>query len=624
MCGIAGYLELNNIEYKFDKKSLVAAMVSSIAHRGPDSVGYYCDDQIALGHARLSIIDLSSSANQPMSSLINGTKIVFNGEIYNFKELRKELQSSGVNTWSTNSDTEVILNLYIKWGLDGLKKLEGVFAVAIWDVEKKHLLLIRDRLGVKPLYFTILKSGFGFSSEISSLHKIPNFDDRVDEQSLSEYLWYGNTYGNRTFFSGARQLEPGHYLEISNGEIKIDKWWQIEDYLVDSSYSNDENSATRHLLDVLDNSVSRQMISDVPLALFLSGGLDSSSISASATHSGFEQLNSFSAAFDFEKGVNELSKAKTVADFLGLTHNEIHIDSTRIEDVILRLADAHGEPFADAANIPLYLMCKALPKSIKVVLQGDGGDELFAGYRRYSMLQHVNLFNKIPAGLVNVAKLFGKLGNRFARMSNSVGNTDPAFRMALLLTRETLHDRPEKIFNHERRTFLFQNTDPFLEYKKAAVRFEKFDPIQQMLLTDLTVQLPSQFLTKVDRATMAAGIEARVPLLDEGILKLVLNMPVNWKVRGNNDKIILRNSQINRLPKDILTASKTGFGVPTDYWIANALFKMTRDYILDSSFHKKFDLNNEVIENMLNRHKAGDYNNGFLLWKLLQLSISFR
>jgi asparagine synthase (glutamine-hydrolysing) len=624
MCGIAGYLELNNIEYKFDKKSLVAAMVSSIAHRGPDSVGYYCDDQIALGHARLSIIDLSSSANQPMSSLINGTKIVFNGEIYNFKELRKELQSSGVNTWSTNSDTEVILNLYIKWGLDGLKKLEGVFAVAIWDVEKKHLLLIRDRLGVKPLYFTILKSGFGFSSEISSLHKIPNFDDRVDEQSLSEYLWYGNTYGNRTFFSGARQLEPGHYLEISNGEIKIDKWWQIEDYLVDSSYSNDENSATRHLLDVLDNSVSRQMISDVPLALFLSGGLDSSSISASATHSGFEQLNSFSAAFDFEKGVNELSKAKKVADFLGLTHNEIHIDSTRIEDVILRLADAHGEPFADAANIPLYLMCKALPKSIKVVLQGDGGDELFAGYRRYSMLQHVNLFNKIPAGLVNVAKHFGKFGNRFARMSNSVGNTDPAIRMALLLTRETLHDRPEKIFNHERSTFLLQNTDPFLEYKKAAVRFEKFDPIQQMLLTDLTVQLPSQFLTKVDRATMAAGIEARVPLLDEGILKLVLNMPVNWKVRGNNDKIILRNSQINRLPKDILTASKTGFGVPTDYWIANALFKMTRDYILDSSFHKKFDLNNDVIENMLNRHKAGDCNNGFLLWKLLQLSISFR
>lgn len=624
MCGIAGYFELGKHNPIIDKKSLIASMVSTIVHRGPDALGFFCDEKIALGHSRLSIIDLSSNASQPMTSSCNRFTIVFNGEIYNFKELRNELITIGITQWKSQSDTEVVLNLYKEFGFEGIKKLEGVFSIAIWDSAKQELSLFRDRLGVKPLYYSLSRLGIGFSSEISSLQLIPELESTIDDQSLSEYLWYGNTYGDRTFYKGIRQLEPGSFLIVKNDDVKMGKWWRIEEYLQDQIFIDNEITATNQVLIALDKSVSRQMVADVPLALFLSGGLDSSAITASAKYNGYSSLHTYSAAFDFDNGVNELRKARKVASHLGLNHNEIHVDSTKLGDVLLKLSSVHGEPFADAANIPLYLMCNSLPKNIKVVLQGDGGDELFAGYRRYSMLQNVNLFNKIPSNILTIIQSFGKIGNRIARMAYAVGNSDPAMRMALLLTTETLYDRPEKIFSRNRKAWLLENTDPFLEYKKAAERFKGFNPIQQMLLTDLTVQLPSQFLTKVDRATMAAGIEARVPLLDEGILKLVLNMPVDWKVKNNDRKVILRNSQLNRLPPDILNSPKTGFGVPTDYWLANSLSKMSYEYILDNGFIKKFDLKFDVLERMLNSQKNGDYKDGYLIWKLLQLSIAFR
>lgn len=624
MCGIVGYLDLVNHTHLIDKRGLISSMISSIAHRGPDAVGLFCNEKIGLGHARLSIIDLSSVANQPMTSFCKKYTLVFNGEIYNFRELRKELMELGVNNWRSQSDTEVILNLYVEFGFEGIKKLEGVFAIAIWDSEKLELSLFRDRLGVKPLYYSLTHLGIGFSSEISSLHKIPEVNSSIDDQSLSEYLWYGNTYGERTFFKGIRQLEPGCFLIVKSNKVKIGKWWCVEEYIQNRIFNEDETRATEQVLEALDNAVSRQMVSDVPLALFLSGGLDSSAIAASARSNNNYSVNTYSAGFDFDKGINELSKARKVASYLGLNHNEIHVDSTKLEEVLLKLSSVHGEPFADAANIPLYLMCSFLPKNIKVVLQGDGGDELFAGYRRYSMLQNINLFNKIPSSILTIIQRFGITGNRIARIAYAVGNSDPAMRMALLLTTETLYDRPEKIFSSNQKSWLLENTDPFMEYKKAAERFKGFNPIQQMLLTDLTVQLPSQFLTKVDRATMAAGIEARVPLLDEGILKLVLNMPINWKVKNTDRKVILRNSQINRLPSDIVNLPKTGFGVPTDYWLANSLSKMSYNYILDNEFIKKFDLKLDVLELMLKSHKNGNYKDGNLIWKLLQLSIAFR
>jgi asparagine synthase (glutamine-hydrolysing) len=371
----------------------------------------------------------------------------------------------------------------------------------------------------------------------------------------------------------------------------------------------------------LDQAVERQLVADVPVGIFLSGGLDSSSIAASAMQSRTAPLISYAAAFDFDRGVNELAKARMVAQHLGLDHRELQITGAGLLDTLLTLARAHDEPFADAANIPLYLMCRSLSGQIKVVLQGDGGDELFAGYRRYAVLRNAKLWGLWPQYLSPLIYASGSLGRRFIRMAESVGHSDPAMRMAYLLTVETPQEPPEALLIPERARQLAGATDPFLAYRNAAHRFVRYDPVQQMLLTDLTVQLPSQFLVKVDRATMAAGIEARVPLLDERVAEIVVGMPACWKVRGVEKKAVLRAAQRGRLPDSILDTPKTGFGVPYEYWLRTSLYELARERLLDGQFLNEFSFNPKVVEQLLKKHRTGRGAKGFLLWKLLQLAL---
>jgi asparagine synthase (glutamine-hydrolysing) len=623
MCGFAGiFSERAQVSRNLiaELQSSVEIMTETLHPRGPDAFGHFIEAPVALGHRRLSILDLTDTGAQPMTLQSRRLAIVYNGECYNFRELRRELEALG-SRFRGHSDTEVILESYACWGLDGLKRLEGIFALALWDAVRQRLVLMRDRLGVKPLYFGESKHGLAFGSEIKAVLAAGGLDRDLNQQAFAEYLWFGNSFEDRTFYRGVRNLEPGHWLIIERDSRRLEPWWRIEEWLERPTGSGGLPEAAQQIQAALDTAVRRQLVADVPIGIFLSGGVDSSSIAASAVYGGTRGLCSYAAGFDFDRGINELPKAAKVARHLGLDHSALRIDGVDLPPVLAALSRAHDEPFADAANIPLYLMSRELSGRLKVVLQGDGGDELFAGYRRYALLQNASLWRLWPRTLSPLVRMSGNRGRRFARIADCLKHSDPAMRMALLLTTETLHDSPEQLLTKDRHQQLMESVDPFLVYRRAAARYKGQDPVQQMLLTDITVQLPSQFLTKVDRATMAAGIEARVPLLDERVAELAVSMPAAWKARGSRRKILLRESQRGRLPPSILNGPKTGFGVPYGHWLRASLQEFTRERLLDTDFLNRYNFSPVAVEQALVAHCRNRQSTGFRLWKLLQLAI---
>lgn len=617
MCGFCGIYGPAGID---DRRAMVTRMADALAHRGPDGEGVLVEEEVALAHRRLSILDLSPMGAQPMVLGASGPRISYNGEIYNFLALRRELEAQG-RQFRSRSDTEVILHTYDNWGLDGLKRLEGIFAFALWDPRRRRLVLMRDRMGVKPLFYARSEDRLLFGSEIKALFAAGGIDTDIDEQAFAEYLWYGNSYEDRTIYRKVRAVLPGHWLIIEGGEVRDEPWWRVEDWLSRGPAANEPQECTMQVRAALDAAVSRQLVADVPVGIFLSGGVDSSAIAAAAMAVQSQPVASYSVGFDFDRGINELPKARAVAARLGLAHHELQVRSADLGGVLQTLAAAHGEPFADAANIPLYLLARELRGTIKVVLQGDGGDEMFAGYRRYAILCHLKWWRSWPRMLSAALREGGSRGRRAARMLDATGNADAGERMALLLTLETLADSPMAMMHADARESLASRTDPFAAYRRCAERFHSADPVQQMLLTDLSLQLPSQFLAKVDRATMACGLEARVPLLDEGVAELAVRIPSAWKVRGSRNKIVLRDAVRSRLPSATVDGPKTGFGVPYEYWLRTSLYDSTRDAILAPSFCQRFGFDRGRVELALAEHRQGRRDHGFRLWKLLQLAL---
>jgi asparagine synthase (glutamine-hydrolysing) len=616
MCGICGLYGLQSSE---DLYRVVRKMTQTIAHRGPDGDGIFVGEGVALGHRRLSIIDLSSAGDQPMT--LGAATVVYNGEAFNFQHLRAELQALG-HAFRGTSDTEVLLHAYDAWGVAGLERLEGIFAFALWDSARRRLILMRDRLGIKPLFYAWQGGRLAFGSEIKAILAATEVDRNVDDQALMEYLWYGNTFEERTIFRGVRALQPGGRLIIENGQSRLESWWRIEEWLVQPARFETAHEAALAVRAAVDTAVARQLVSDVPVALFLSGGVDSSSIAASATVASGRRLSSYAVGFDHDRGVQELPKARWVAEALGLDHHELQIRGAALDEVIVALVAAHDEPFADAANIPLYLLAQQLRGVVKVVLQGDGGDEMFGGYRRYSILRHGAFWEMWPTRLENLLRMIpGSLAPRLARLGAAAGHRDFAMRMALLLTTETLADPPSAMFTSEARRLLEARTDPFAAYRRCAERFTDADPVQRMLLTDVSLQLPSQFLAKVDRATMSHGIEARVPLLDERVASLVVGMPSILKVRGSGKKIVLRDAMRERLPARVLDGPKVGFGVPYEEWLRTSLYALARAAILADDFVERFRLDRFRLETALGEHRSRRRDRGFLLWKMLQLAL---
>jgi asparagine synthase (glutamine-hydrolysing) len=572
ICGLYGSLDPDELARQ------VQLMTGTLVHRGPDADGAFVGAGIALGHRRLSVIDLSSAGAQPMT--LGATTVVYNGESYNFQDLRAELQRSG-RQFRGHSDTEVLLHAYQVWGIEGLSRLEGIFAFALWDADRRRLILMRDRFGIKPLFYAWHDGMLAFGSEIKAILAVIPAGSAIDQQALVEYLWYGNAFEERTIFRDVRSVPPGHRLVLEGAACRVEPWWRIEEWLDVASSRMDSQEAATAVSAALDQAVARQLVSDVPLGLLLSGGVDSSSICAAAAKAGSKDVSSFAIGFDFEGGVDELPKAKRVAQAFGLDHHELRVSGGALDEVLTQLVAAHDEPFADAANIPLFLLGKALRGTIKVVLQGDGGDEMFAGYRRYSILSNLSwLKGWSGAAAPLLQRVPSSLSMRFARIAAAVGQAQPALRMGLLLTLETLWDPPTAMLHSSARESLERTTDPFLAFRRCAERFSRVDPVQKMLLTDICLQLPSQFLPKVDRAMMAHGIEARVPFLDEKVAALTVGLPSRLKVSGGQKKIVLRQAMRQRVPAEVLDGPKVGFGVPYEAWLR-----------------------------------------GFLLWKLLQLSL---
>ena len=614
MCGICGYGFLKTT----DDKSTIGNMVESIAHRGPDNSGIYISEGIVLGHARLAIIDKSPIANQPMRSGNGRYVIVFNGEIYNFQKLKEELYQKGIE-FKSNSDTEVLLEGLGLYGKEFLKKLNGVFAIAIWDNKTATLTLARDRYGVKPLYYSVKESGIVFGSEIKALYASGMIEREFNYQGMSEFLFYGNCLSGRTLNSIINNLEPGTYLEINAAGIKDGYFWRIED--LKENFSISKEQAVNDLRRILEESIERQLVADVPVGVFLSGGIDSSCITALASKHYDGKLNTYSVGFDFDLGVNELPKAKKIAQLYRTNHHEVFITAQNLPDLIEKLVDCHDQPFSDAANIPLYLLCGQIKNDISVVLQGDGGDEFFGGYRRYNLLSHTDRYKSIADMVWYLSSIFrGTRAERIRRFANFFRQKDFGRMMALMLTVETDYDSPYNILNNDFKDNL-STYNPFELYESYNELFKTLDPVQRMLWTDIRIILPDTFLEKVDKSTMAHGVEVRVPFLDNELTDLALSLPSSMKILKGEQKGLLKQALRGVVPDYVLDAKKTGFSVPYGNWLKGPLYDYFNDTIGDPHFQNLKIFGIEKVKSKMADFKSGKKDHGFLLWKVLNFAV---
>lgn len=593
-------------------------MVRALSHRGPDDSGVWVKGPAGLGHARLSIIDLSPTGHQPMSTEDGRYTITYNGEIYNFPEIRRELEAEGVR-FRGRSDTEVALYAYARWGTAAFARFNGMFAIALWDDREQRLCLVRDRFGIKPLYYHAYAGGIVFASEMKAILASCRARRTMDWHALSEYMYYGNPLGRHTFFESIRRLLAGEYLTLDRNGLNIAAYWKVEDI---PAVSDNVEQATVRVRELMDKAVERHLISDVPVGVFLSGGIDSSTVTALASRHHSGRLRTYSVGFDLEHGINELPKARRVAERYGTEHQELRIAGKNMPDVIERLVRCHDEPFADSANLALYLLCEALKGSVKVILQGDGGDEIFAGYRRYNVLSFERFWRGVSRPAMAAASLVfrGPTYYRATRFFRAMSDPDPAMRMALMLTEEPYDDPPTRVLSKEA-LHRVSALDPFERYRELYARLRHLDPVQRMLHTDCQILLTDQFLEKVDRATMAHSIEVRVPFLDAEMTQYVMGLPSAMKVKRGQKKWILRKAMRGIVPDEILDGPKTGFGVPFKDWLGGSLAEYAKSVLLDAGTASWGLFDRTALERAIQEHLAGTRNNGFLLYKLLNLAL---
>jgi asparagine synthase (glutamine-hydrolysing) len=614
MCGIAGLIKKDNFE-----SALLSKITNSVKHRGPDNIGIYKDNTLGLGHRRLSIVDLSPTGHQPMASNDGNFILVFNGEIYNHNDLRNELDLKP-SIYRGTSDSETILNAYQKWGIEALVKLNGVFALAIYDKAKQKLILARDRFGVKPLYYHCDDNQLVFGSEIKTILEC-GVNPKLNYQSLHEFLYYGYAMKERTMYDQIFKLLPGHYFEIDISTLKIESgiFWKQEDLLPETKNVSEKEaiSTTRTLL---ENAVSRQLMSDVPVGVFLSGGVDSSAVTAFASKHYNGKLSSFSAGFDFDDGHNELPLAKKIADKFQTNHHEIFIQGGDLDDLIVTLVHHHDEPFSDAANIPLYLMTQEVKSSCKVILQGDGGDEIFGGYPRYSILENYKLYS-FGLGILSNFERFIPINfvkEKVERFKFLANKADEGIVLAKLLTLEKEESNLTQLILND----TLKNYDPFTYFKELSNRFKNLSSInQKMLWIDTKIILPDQFLEKVDKSTMANAVEVRVPFLDNELTSFAMSLPSSLKVKNGKKKYLLKKALEGTVPNEVLYGPKKGFGVPYSNWIKKPLYQFMVDRIHSPYIRNLNLLNYTHIDQMMYEHKNNIKYHGFMLWKILNLCI---
>ena len=610
MCGICGTIALDG-ERPIDEEAL-RRMNDAMRHRGPNDAGLWKVDHAGLAMRRLSIIDLFRG-HQPMLSADGATVVVFNGEIYNFKELREELEEHGAE-FHTTCDTEVILHAYAAWGDAALDRFNGMFAIALYDTARNRLLLARDRLGIKPLFYTVSGGTLAFASELDALLRSGLVKGTLNPAALDAYFTFLYIPDPDTIFDGVHKLRPGEKLVAENGEVRLERFWRLE-YRPDASWTL-EDAADRYR-ELLADSIRLRRISDVPIGAFLSGGVDSSSIVGMLSEMSAAPVRTFTVGFD-DAHADELHYARIAARRFGADHTEalLHPEMAEMGAQLIR---HFGEPFADSSAVPTWLVSQTARKEIIVALAGDGGDELFAGYTWLHMTRRAGQFRRIPAPLRSLVET----ALRLLPGSPTVGKLSRFVNDAALPLHEVFRRR-ETCFDASARAALYRADlrqrvaatamDRFQEHADAAANLTAED---RMLYQDTVMYLPGDILTKVDRMSMANSIEVRVPLLDHRIVEFSASLPFHLKYRGRTSKIVPKHALRELLPKKLLAQRKHGFAVPIQRWFRVELRAHFQDIVLSKTARCGSYLNCETIRALFDAHCSGKEHYGHHLWALL-------
>lgn len=616
MCGIAGVIHGDREPLD---EGLLLAMGERLRHRGPDAGGHWSGEGCSLVHRRLAVLDLDERSNQPMRSADGRFVLCYNGEVYDFGRLRGELESLG-RRFRTESDTEVLLEAWCEWGEACLPKLRGMFAFAVWDRRERRLTLCRDRIGKKPLYHSRGPFGFAFASEPKALAVLPGFDDALDPKALGQYLLHGYVNAPRSIHGSVEKLPPGSLLRVQGGRIELERWHRTS-FLPKSRM--DEREAADELERVLDEAVRLRMVADVPLGAFLSGGVDSSLLVALMAKAG-SKVKTFSMGFE-QADYNELEHARVVAELFGTEHVEqvVRPDAAAL---LPRLVQHFDEPFADMSAIPTWLLCEMTRRSVTVALSGDGGDELFAGYKRYQGIWLAGFYQAVPRLLRS--GLTGPLLDRLpedTRQGSFLRNLKWLNRSSLLPPEPRYLQTfgffagglLEDLLTDEGRRRLLPSDSLYGE----ALGRKDLHLVDRLMLGDLEAYLPGDIIVKTERMSMAHSLEARCPLLDQEIVELAAHLPIGLKFRRGRLKHLLREVALRHLPASLVNRKKQGFGVPVGSWFREELRELLRDHLSASRLAAAGLLEQAAIDRLVEEHQSGRRNHQGRLWALLVLEI---
>jgi len=617
MCGIAGIFHLHE-QQQIDAQ-LIAKMNDSQVHRGPDAGDYFFDPGIALAHRRLSIIDIEGSP-QPMISACQHAVVVFNGEIYNFKALHKELSAKGY-VFNTHGDTETILNAWLEWGEECVHKLRGMFAFAIWDREKQCLFMARDRIGIKPFFYSLLPSGeFIFGSELKVLKKHPQFDKTFRNTSVEDYFTFGYIPEPHTIYQNTYKLSPGYRLLLKKGDTILPEPSEYWDIPTQFEQTLTAEEVQEQLVARLKEAVDIRMVAEVPLGAFLSGGVDSSGIVALMSQLQSEPVNTCAIGFDVKR-FNETEYAQTVADRYQTNHRVETVGQDDF-DLIDKLALLYDEPYADSSAMPTYRVCELARKHVTVALSGDGGDELFAGYRRYKMhLAEDKVRNTLPLSLRK--PIFGPLGKLYPKLdwAPKFLRAKTTFQSMAMDTVEGYYnsmsilraDERAKLFSKDYQASLngYSSLDVFRRYGDKVKHLDSMKIAQYI---DMKTYLVGDILTKVDRASMAHSLEVRVPLLDHKFVEWAFKTPSEHNLHNGIGKYSFKHALEPHLPEDVLYRKKMGFAVPLADWFKGPLKERLYDRLLSSEMQESGYFNQKQMRKLIDDHVSGMRDNSAPLW----------
>ncbi|HZJ12616.1 MAG TPA: asparagine synthase (glutamine-hydrolyzing) [Methyloceanibacter sp.] len=633
MCGIAGFLDPKRSSDDNELRALAAGMAGALHHRGPDATGVWVDAEagVALGHARLSIIDLSAAGAQPMLSASGRFALSYNGEIYNAGELRAELEQKGY-TFRGHSDTEVLVEGFAAWGVRAtVERLIGMFAFAVFDKATRTLTLGRDRLGIKPLYWGWANGRIVFASELKALATLPDFAPAIDRQALGAYLCTGYVPAPSSIYQDIAKLEPGMLLHIAeDGQTSGESYWSLLDEAERGQaapFDLDETQARDQLEALLTDAVIRRMVADVPLGVFLSGGIDSATVTALMQANSPTPVRSFTIGFH-EKGYNEATQAKAVAAHLGTDHTELYVSPEQALAVVPKLPSIYDEPFADSSQIPTFLVSEMTRQHVTVALSGDGGDELFAGYNRYGQgLRVARALRLLPRPVAScLARLIGAVPpSAWDRLFDVVPEGmrprqpgDKLQKLAGVLGDDAAGYYRNLIAPWADAWSLVKGATPFDQPAFSEATRARFkDELSWMQYADSVTYLPDDILTKVDRASMAVSLEARVPLLDHRVAAFAWQLPAHLKMRGGQGKWLLRQVLYKYVPKALVERPKMGFGVPIDAWLRGPLKDWAADLLDPAAMTRAGLLDPVPIQEKWAEHLSGKRNWQHFLWNVL-------